>query len=207
MKKVLIYGRVSTQSQEWQRQVEELRSLAQSRGWEVVKVFTEKISGAKANSERQSLTEMLDFIDANEVSKVLVTELSRLGRDTLQVLQAVEVLNKKGVSLYIQNYGIETLNENGTINAMAQFMITLLAEVARMERRTIRERMASGYRQHINNGGSVGRKRGYKKSDDEMKTQYREVIKLLRNGYSLVNIHKLTGVSINTIKKCRVFLN
>lgn len=60
MKKVVIYGRVSTQSQEWQRQVEELRSLAKSKGWEVVKVFTEKISGAKANSERQSLTEMLD---------------------------------------------------------------------------------------------------------------------------------------------------
>ena len=150
---------------------------------------------------------MIEFIEVNDVNKVLVTELSRLGRDTLQVLQAVEVLNKKGVSLYIQNYGIETLNENGTINAMAQFMITLLAEVARMERRTIRERMASGYRQHINNGGSVGRKRGYRKSDDAMKTQYREVIKLLKNGYSLVNINKLTGVSINTIKKCRHYLN
>lgn len=207
MKKVLIYGRVSTQSQEWQRQVEELRSLAQNRGWAVVNVFTEKISGTKSNSERHSLTEMIEFIEVNDVNKVLVTELSRLGRDTLQVLQAVEVLNKKGVSLYIQNYGIETLNENGTINAMAQFMITLLAEVARMERRTIRERMASGYRQHINNGGSVGRKRGYRKSDDAMKTQYREVIKLLKNGYSLVNINKLTGVSINTIKKCRHYLN
>lgn len=207
MKKVVIYGRVSTQSQEWQRQVEELRSLARNKGWEVAKVFTEKISGAKSNTERQSLTEMLEFIDANEVNKVLVTELSRLGRDTLQVLQAVEMLNKKGVSLYIQNYGIETLNEDGTINAIAQFMITLLAEVARMERGTIRERMASGYRQHIKNGGSVGRKRGYRKSDDAMKTQYREVIKLLKNGYSLVNINKLTGVSVNTIKKCRLYLN
>ena len=207
MKKVVIYGRVSTQSQEWQRQVEELRTLAQSKGWEVAKVYTEKISGAKSNSERQSLTEMLEFIEANEINKVLVTELSRLGRDTLQVLQAVEVLNEKGVSLYIQNYGIETLNEDGTINAMAQFMITLLAEVARMERGIIRERMESGYRQHIRNGGSVGRKRGYKKSDDEMKMQYSEVIKLLKHGYSLVNIQKLTGVSVNTIKKCRVFLN
>lgn len=206
MKKVVIYGRVSTQSQEWHRQVEELRSLAQSKGWKVAKVFTEKISGAKANSERQSLTEMLDFIDANEVSKVLITELSRLGRDTLQVLQAVEILNKKGVSLYIQNYGIETLNEDGTINAMAQFMITLLAEVARMERGTIRERMASGYKQHINNGGSVGRKRGYRKSDDEMRVQYAEVIRLLKKGYSLVNIHRITNVSVNTIKKCRVYV-
>ena len=206
MENVVIFGRVSTQSQEWHRQVEELRSLALSRGWKVAKVFTEKISGAKSNIERQSLTDMLEYIDANEVNKVLVTELSRLGRDTLQVLQAVEILNKKGVSLYIQNYGVETLNEDGTINAMAQFMITLLAEVARMERGTIRERMASGYRQHIKNGGSVGRKRGYRKSDDEMKMQYVEVIKLLRKNYSLVNIHRLTGFSINTIKKCRVYV-
>ena len=206
MEKVVIYGRVSTQSQEWQRQVEELRSLAQGRGWAVVNVFTEKISGAKSNSERQSLNQMLAYIDANEVNKVLITELSRLGRDTLQVLQAVGMLNGKGVSLYIQNYGIETLNEDGTINAMAQFMITLLAEVARMERGTIRERMVSGYRQHIKNGGSVGRKRGYRKSDDEMRTQYSEVIKLLKHGYSLVNINKLTGVSINTIKKCRCYV-
>lgn len=206
MKKVVFYGRVSTQSQEWHRQVEELRSLAQSKGWVVAKVFTEKISGVKKNTERKELSNMMEYIDKNNISKVLVTELSRLGRNTLQVLESIETLNDRGVSLYIQNYSIETLNEDGSVNAMAQFLITILAEVARMERGTIRERMASGYRQHIKNGGSVGRRRGYRKSDDEMKIQYREVIKLLNNGYSLVNIHKLTGVSINTIKKCRVYV-
>ena len=207
MKNVVIFGRVSTAAQDYHRQVSELTTLAQSRGWAVVNVFTEKVSGAKANKERCGLTNMLEYIDQNNVSKVLVTELSRLGRDTLQVLQTVQTLNDKGVSLFIQNYGLETLTDDGNVNAMAQFMITLLAEVARMERTTIRERMASGYRQHINKGGTVGRRKGYKKTDDEMKTQYREVIKLLKNGYSLVNIHKLTGVSINTIKKCRVYLN
>lgn len=206
MENVVIFGRVSTAAQDYQRQVSELTTLAQKRNWNVVRVFTEKVSGAKANKERCGLTNMLEYIDQNNVSKVLVTELSRLGRDTLQVLQTVQTLNYKGVSLFIQNYGLETLTNDGNVNAMAQFMITLLAEVARMERGTIRERMASGYKQHIKNGGSVGRKRGYRKSDDAMKTQYREVIKLLNNGYSLVNIHKLTGVSINTIKKCRVYV-
>lgn len=206
MKNVVIFGRVSTAAQDYQRQICELTTLAQKRNWNVVRVFTEKVSGAKANKERCGLTNMLEYIDQNNVSKVLVTELSRLGRDTLQVLQTVQTLNDKGVSLFIQNYGLETLTDDGNVNAMAQFMITLLAEVARMERTTIRERMASGYRQHINKGGTVGRRKGYKKTDDEMKTQYREVIKLLKNGYSLVNIHKLTGVSINTIKKCRVYV-
>ena len=206
MLRVVIYGRVSTTVQDYERQVNELTALAEGKDWSVVRVFTEKTSGAKSNKEREGLTDMLEFIEQNEVSRVLVSELSRLGRDTLQVLQAVQALNAKGVSLYIKNYDIETLNPDGTTNAMAQFMITLLAEVARMERRTIRERMVSGYKQHLLKGGTVGRKEGYRKSDEQMRSQYVEVIRLLKKGYSLVNIQKITGTSINTIKKCRQYI-
>ena len=134
---------------------------------------------------------------------MLVAELSRLGRDTLQVLQVIEMLNNKGISLYIQNYNIETLTQEGKVNAMSQFLITILAEVARMERKTIRERIESGYQNYRANGGKVGRKVGYKKSEDMLKEQYTEEIKLLRKGYSLRNISKLTGTSVNTIRKCK----
>jgi DNA invertase Pin-like site-specific DNA recombinase len=134
---------------------------------------------------------------------VLVTELSRLGRDTLQVLEVIEMLNGKGISLYIQNYHIETLTKDGKVNAMSQFLITILAEVARMERKTIREGVESGYKNYRANGGKVGRKVGYQKSESEMKEQYIEEIKLLKKGYSLRNIAKITGTSINTIRKCK----
>ena len=107
MLRVVIYGRVSTTVQDYERQVNELTALAEGKRWSVVRVFTEKASGAKSNKEREGLTDMLEFIEQNEVSRVLVSELSRLGRDTLQVLQAVQALNAKGVSLYIQNYGID----------------------------------------------------------------------------------------------------
>lgn len=126
-----------------------------------------------------------------------------MGRDTLQVLQVIEMLNNKGISLYIQNYNIETLTQEGKVNAMSQFLITILAEVARMERKTIRERIESGYQNYRANGGKVGRKVGYKKSEDMLKEQYTEEIKLLRKGYSLRNISKLTGTSVNTIRKCK----
>lgn len=86
---------------------------------------------------------------------------------------------------------------------MSQFLITILAEVARMERKTIRERIESGYQNYRANGGKVGRKVGYKKSEDMLKEQYTEEIKLLRKGYSLRNISKLTGTSVNTIRKCK----
>ncbi len=203
MVKTVIFARVSTSVQEYERQVNELTTFAKSNDWSVEAVFAEKISGAKANTERTELMNMISYVESNHISKVLVTELSRLGRDTLQVLEVIEMLNKKEISLCIQNYAIETLTKDGKVNAMSQFLITILAEVARMERKTIRERVESGYNNYRANGGKVGRKTGYKKAEEAMKTQYIEEIKLLRKGYSLRNISKLTGTSINTIRKCK----
>ena len=206
MIKTVIFARVSTSSQEYDRQVSELTMLANANGWSIESVFAEKVSGAKANSDRTELLNMIQYVEVNNIDKVLVTELSRLGRDTLQVLEVIKMLNDKGISLYIQNYNIETLTKEGKVNAMSQFLITILAEVARMERKTIRERVESGYKNFRANGGKVGRKVGYLKTDEAMKEQYVEEIKLLKKGYSLRNISKLTGTSINTIRKCRNIL-
>lgn len=203
MMKTVIFARVSTNVQEYDRQIYELTTLAKSNGWSVEAVFAEKISGAKSNKERTELLNMVSYVEANHINKILVTELSRLGRDTLQVLEVIQMLNEKGISLYIQNYNIETLTKDGKVNAMSQFLITILAEVARMERKTIRERVESGYRNYRANGGKVGRKIGYKKAEETIREQYTEEIKLLKKGYSLRNISKITGTSINTIRKCK----
>ena len=206
MKKVVIFARVSTSIQDYERQVNELTAVANCNNWNVAATFCEKVSGAKKNAERKELSKMIDYVRNNNIDMVLVTELSRLGRDTLQVLEVIEQFNKLGISLFIQNYHIETLNDNGTINTMSQFLITILAEVARMERKTIRERVESGYKNYRANGGKVGRKEGYRKSDIDMKEQYAEEIRLLRKGISLRNISKITGTSINTIRKCQNFI-
>ena len=88
----------------------------------------------------------------------MVTELSRQGRDTLQVLKTLEILNQNKISLWIQNYNIETLTPEKEINSMSQFLVTILAEVVRMERRTIENRLQSGYQNFRATGGVVGRK-------------------------------------------------
>ena len=191
MKKVAIFARVSTSIQDYERQVNELTALAVRNEWTVEATFCEKVSGAKRNSERKELSRMVEYVQAHHINKVAVTELSRLGRDTLQVLEVIEQFNKLGISLYIQNYGIETF----------------LAEVARMERKTIRERVESGYKNYRANGGKVGRKEGYKKSDEAMREQYAEEIRLLRKGISLRNISKITGTSVNTIRKCQSLIS
>lgn len=205
MKLVVIYGRVSSTngSQDYRRQINDLTIFSTQNNYEVVKIFSEQVSGAKKNSERPALMELIEFVKTNDIDKVLVTELSRLGRDTLQTLQTIELLNQNKISLHIQNYNIETLSPNGDVNPMSQFLITILAEVARMERKTIRERVESGYKNYLVNGGRVGRKVGYKKDSETMKNQYAEDIKLLKKGYSLRNIQKITGTSVNTLQKVK----
>ena len=104
-----------------ERQSNELTNLTNSKGWKLEATFAEKISGAKKDTERKELMKMVEYVKTHNISKVLVTELSRLGRDTLQVLQVIELLNKEGISLYIQNYNIETLTEEGKINPCPRF--------------------------------------------------------------------------------------
>ncbi|MDH6343169.1 DNA invertase Pin-like site-specific DNA recombinase [Parabacteroides sp. PFB2-12] len=203
METAVILARVSTLSQDYDRQVAELSDFAAERNITVLKVFANKVSGAKKNEERPEITDMVQFVKKNHVDKVLVLEISRLGRDTLEALKVIELLNNEQICLYVKNYNIETLDSKGNINPMAQFLITILLEVGRMERTTIRQRMQSGYENHLKNGGSVGRKAGYRKSDDIMKEQYKEEIRLLKKNISYRNIHKITGTSPNTLRKLK----
>lgn len=201
--KTIIYSRVSTQGQDFNRQIDELRAYAISQSWTVDAIFAEKISGAKKNDERLELSRMMDYIGAHRVDKVLIWEMSRLGRNTIEVLKTIELLNEAKVSLFIKNYNIETLDADGKPNVMAQFLITILAEIARMERSTIKERMDSGYEQFRSLGGKVGRKEGYTKSSDMYRNEYSDIIRLLKKGLSLRNVAKLTSHSLNTVSKCK----
>lgn len=201
MEKVVILARVSTQQQEFDRQVNELTEYAKTHNMQVVKVFSNKISGAKKMEERPEIQDMIQFVKANKVDKVLVLEISRLGRSTLEALKVIELLNEEKICLCVKNYNIETIDSTGKVNPMAQFLVTILLEVARMERSTIRERVWSGYQNFRNSGGKVGRKVGYKKTDEQIKNEYIEEAKLLRKGISLRNVSKITGTSINTLRK------
>ena len=208
MDKVVILGRVSTDKQDYQRQVVELQEYCNKVGWEVVKVFANKVSGAKTIEERSELQDMLQFIKENEIDRVVCLEVSRLGRNTLESLKVIQMLNENQVSLFIKNYNIETLNEDGKVNPVASLITTILLEVASMERLTIRERMKSGQQQYIarcrKEGVKMGRSEGYRKSDDSYKEQYSKEISLLRKGISLRNVQGITGTSINTLRKLKI---
>lgn len=205
--KAVIYARVSTQGQDYDRQLAELRQYADRMGYEVVKTFSEKISGAKKVEERQAMTELLNYVEVNKVDKVLIYECSRLSRRAVDFLSIIEIFNDKKISLYIHQNGLETLLPSGEINPIATLVLGILAQFNSMERSLIRNRMESGYNNYRNNGGVVGRKTGYRKTDEQMKEEYAEEIRLLKKGYSLRNIAKITSTSVNTLRKLNVLTN
>lgn len=199
--KAIIYARVSTAGQDYDRQLAELKQYADRMGYDVVKTFSEKISGAKKVEERQAMTELLNYVEANKVDKVLIYECSRLSRRAVDFLSIIEIFNEKKISLYIHQNGLETLLPNGEINPIATLVLGILAQFNSMERSLIRSRMESGYNNFRRNGGVVGRKTGYRKTTEQLKEEYAEEIRLLKKGYSLRNIAKITHTSVNTLRK------
>lgn len=207
---VVLLCRVSTAGQDYSRQVDELSDFCSKMGWNVRRIFTAKVSGAKKIEERSELTEMLDYIRGNSIDKVCVLEISRLGRNTLEALKVIRLLNDNGVCLYIKNYNLETLGADGKPNPIASMICTILLEVAQMERLSIMERMASGRDRYIAKcraeGIKMGRPGTYRKSDERMRTQYTKELGLLKKGISLRNISAITGTSVGTIRKLYKYL-
>ena len=201
--KVVIYARVSTSAQDYTRQITELRKYAKKQNFEIVKEFSEKISGGKKVEERTAIKEMLDFVKFNKVDKVLIYECSRLSRRQLDFLSIIEELTEQGVSLFILQNGLETLLPDGKPNPIANLCFGIIAEFNTLEKNLIRARMSSGYEHHRASGGRVGRKEGYRKSEEEYRRNYEREIALLQKGNTLKDVKSITATSINTLRKLR----
>lgn len=207
MEQVVILARVSTDKQEYYRQINELTDYCRQRNWEVVEVFANKVSGTATNEQRAEIQELVEYVNNHQISRVVCLEISRVGRNTLEALKVIQLLNENRVSLFVKNYNLETLDADGNVNPIASLICTILLEIASMERLTIKERMASGRRQYIEkcrrDGIKMGRPSTYRKSDEEYRKQYQKEISLIRKGLSLANISAITGTSINTIRRVK----
>ncbi len=201
---VAIFVRVSTQNQDTSRQIDDLTELCQAQGWTVAEMMTEKISGTTKNSQRPVLHKLMTLARTGQIQKVVVSEVSRLGRNTREVLETIEELSKSSVSVYIQNYNLETLTPAGKVNSMAQFMLTLLAEFARLERENIVERTISGQRRAWEvEGKQKGRPIGTIEDDTKVLAKYPEVVRHLRANKSLRDVAARCHVAINTVRRVK----
>lgn len=212
MEKVCLLLRVSTSEQDYTYQYNTLKELCDRKGWEIVKVFANKVSGAKKNEERQEIVELIDYVKHNKVDRVVATEISRIGRDTLEALKTIEILNDHKVNLFLANYNIETLNSNAEVNPIAKMILTICLEISSYERNLLRYRMREGYNEYLRKrredkeNHPLGRKTEYRKNEQQYREQYKQELTLLRKGISLRNVQQLTGTSVGTLRKLKQYL-
>ncbi len=203
MHNILIYSRVSTNYQNTDRQIQDLQNLSLLKGWKVIDVVSETISGTSKITSRQTYNNMLERIKSAQIDKILITEISRLGRRVSDAISFIEFLNKQKVSLYIQNLGMETLLDNKKVNLMFKPILVTLASFAEMERELLSERIKSGLNNAKVNGKIIGRPKGDRKNKDEYLKDYRKLITDLDKGLSLRKLSKVHNVSVNTIRKVK----
>lgn len=208
-KKAVIYARVSstTERQNTERQVADLEALAKSKNLEIKNIFEEKISGAKKNSERPVLSECLEYCFSEEIGILLISELSRLGRNVDEVLKNVMLCKERKLNVYFQKENLSIFDNSGKEHPFLTIFIAILGTVAAMERENITYRLQSGKAQYIAKGGKLGRKEGYRKPKEDKEQQYAGVLRLLGKGYSMKVISKLEGVSISTVQRLKKEFN
>ena len=207
--KAIIYARVSSvgDRQNTERQISDLSEYATYQKLEIAQIFEEKISGAKKNVERPILLQAIDYCKQNKVSILLVSELSRLGRNAFEVLATVKDLIDNGINLYMQKEQLTLLDNDGSPTMFAPIMIATLSTCAQLERENIKFRLNSGRKLYIELGGKLGRKVGSTKSLEQKKEQYKDIIGYLKRGYSIRNVAKLTGKGISTVQRIKADFN
>ena len=205
----VIYARVSstTDRQNTDRQIADLKNYAQHNSIDVVEVFDEHISGAKKNDERMILRECLNFCFNNKIDTLLISELSRLGRNVDEVLANVRLCKENHLNIYFQKEQLNTFNTDGTENPFLTIMIAVLGTCAQMERENIKFRLNSGRQKYINAGGKLGRKVGSIKTTEAKETEYKEVIKELKRGTSIRRTAKLCDISVSTVQRVKKSFN
>ena len=201
----VIYARVSSigDRQNTDRQISDLLDYVKYQNLEISKIYEEHISGAKKNSERPVLQQAIEYCKSNGVSILLVSELSRLGRNAFEVLATVKDLIDSGVNLYMQKEQLTLLDSEGQPTMFAPIMIATLSTCAQLERENIKFRLNSGRKLYIERGGKIGRKVGSVKTTEQKREEHKDIISYLKRGYSVRNVAKLCGKGISTVQRIK----
>lgn len=194
-----ILVRVSTVRQETDRQINDLKSLVERKGWDVVAVVEEE--GIRGSAKvRPGLDQVVALARAGQIDKVAVHEVSRVARKNSVAHQFLETLTECKVSLYWHAQGIETLLDNGTRNPAAGLIFSIMSEFARNESEQLSQRIRSGLVEARRKGVVLGRA---KVPEEAFLAKYGHVVDLLRAGMSIRKVAAEAGVNHMTVQKVK----
>lgn len=207
--KAVIFSRVSSTNdrQNTERQVSDLMAYANANNIDVVEVFEEKISGVTANKDREVLQACIEYVKVNNIDAILVSEFSRLSRSVWELLELIKTFKDLNINVLFQKENV-SIFKDGVENPLLPVYVSALGMVANVEISNIKFRLNSGRKLAMQKGVKMGRKVGYRKSKEQKAEEYAEVIKLLKKGLSVANVHAICqtkGVkcSIGTIKNIK----
>jgi len=188
------YVRISTSNQKLERQLVTQHPNE--------KLYIDIASGTIPFNQREQAQLLLNDIEQGKVNYLSVNEISRLGRNLFDVLSTLELLNNNQVTLKVDNLGIESL-VNGKPNSAFKLIISVMANIAEMERETMLERQQAGIAIAKAKGQYKGRVKGSKESDEQFLSKYKDVVKFLNQNHSLRNTAKLCDVGLSTVQKVK----
>lgn len=191
------YIRVSTKEQNTARQ--------ESNNFE--KLYIDKVSGAIPFAERIEASKLIKEIEKGNISKVTVSSVDRLGRNILDILTVLEYFTKNNVCLDVENIGCQSLLPNGDTNPVFKMIVSVLGNVAEMERNTMLERQKQGIDIAKAKGTYKGRLYGTKITDEALLKKYSNVVKELKSGQSIRRSAKLGSCSVGTASKIKTLLD
>ena len=202
----VIYARVSSSGyqadrQDTTRQFVDLRQVAEKKNYAVVSEFEEKVSGAsKSKPIRDSC---FAYCLENKVKAILVSEMSRLSRNTYDLLDVVKYARDNGINIIFHKENLSIFDEKGNESPLLPILVACMGFVAQLERDNIKFRLDSGKRNYLANGGKIGRKKGIGNNEAKEREKYKDVLTYLRKGYSIEVTAKATNHSKTTILKLK----
>ena len=209
----IIYARVSSSGsleyrQNTDRQVQDLKEYATYKGFELMEVFNEHISGAKKNTERPVLSEAIEkckeLVSGGNTNVILlVSELSRVGRNAFEVLETIKSLVDNQINLYLQKEQMTLLDDNGKPSLFAPIMLATLSTCAQLERENIQFRLNSGRKRYVENGGKLGRPKGSIKTTEQKLEEGKDIIGYLKRGYTIRDTARLSGKSVSSVQRIK----
>ena len=164
---VISYNRVSTENQDTLRQERDIETYCKNNNFKVIRKISEKVSGTVSWENR----ELKSVFGGEDFEGIIVSELSRLGRNTSDVLNIIKKLTEKKIWVYSISNNLRTLDEDGKENPMAKLLLTILSGIAELEKTTIKERTLSGLASSIKSGNWTGGKYlpyGYKRENKKL---------------------------------------
>jgi len=202
----IIWSRVSSISQDNQRQILNLKQIATDKGWNVKRVFQETVSGTVKTTERKEFNKLLEYVAQNDIRLILVSEISRIGRRVVDILTTVDTFHKKGIAIYVQQFNMVSL-EAGKENPMVMMLLQMLSIGAELENSQRKIRQAEGIAIAKLQHKYVGRKSGSAGNREKQLKKYADVVDLLKKSdLSLRRIAVITERSINTVIKVKKLL-